>query len=55
MGIALMPHIPDNLVFRSIKNIVKGDGQFNDSEVRRKVTSVLDTTPVIYGRISSAS
>jgi len=40
MGVALMPHVPHNLVQGSLENPVQGYSQFNDPKIRRKVTAV---------------
>jgi hypothetical protein len=40
MGVALVPHIPYDLVFRRIENAVKCDAQFYGAEVGGKMPSV---------------
>ena len=37
VGIGLMPHIPDQFVFREIKREVERHGQFDSAQVRRKM------------------
>jgi len=39
MGVALMAHVPHQAVFRSVEDIVQGDGQFHCAEVGRQMAT----------------
>jgi len=39
VGICLMTHIPDDLIFRRIEHIMERNGQFNNAQAGRKVSS----------------
>ena len=54
MGIGLMPDIPDYFILRCIKDIMHGDSQFNNPEIRRQVAAALETMSMISLRISPA-
>ena len=41
MGIGLMANIPDQLILRRIKHIVKGDGQLDDAKPCAEVATSL--------------
>ena len=40
MRVGLMPHVPDNLVGRHIKNILQGYREFHDAQAGRQMASV---------------
>jgi hypothetical protein len=41
VGITLVTHIPDQLIGREIKDMVKGDGEFNHTEIGSEMSSPL--------------
>ena len=43
--IGLMPHVPDNLVKRSVVDLVQGDGDLDRTEARPDMAGVLGATP----------
>lgn len=53
--IGLMAYIPDNFVTGNRKDTVQGNGQFNNTQVRRQMSTVFETTSIMRLRISAHS
>ena len=52
MSISLVPHVPDDLIIRRIKYIVKGYGKFNNTKTGTKMSGVV--TNHIYNELLSS-
>ena len=40
MGVRLMSHIPNDVVVRRVEDVMQGNSQFNDSQIRGKMSAV---------------